>query len=125
MFTDWNKVKGLEKCLQDVIDPKTGAVTGQVATLNCIPAIFLNIVNALLMFAGLTALAMFFLGGFKLMNSAGDPKKLEGAKNNFKYGILGLIIVLFSFVIINVIYRVTGVTSCISEFGFKFGFGCQ
>lgn len=91
-----------------------------VATIGCIPFIFLNVVGALLMFVGLTALAMFILGGVKFMNSAGDPKKTEGAKNNFKYGLLGLLIVLFSFVAINIISRVTGV-ECIT----KFGFGCN
>ncbi len=118
MFTDWNKVKGLEKCLQDIIDPKTGAVTGQVATLNCIPAVFLNIVSALLVFAGLAALVMLILGGFKYMNSAGDPKKLEGARNTLIYGIIGLMIVLFSFLIINVLSQVTNVP-CIAKFGFS------
>lgn len=91
-----------------------------VATLNCVPAIFLNILSALLMFSGLTALVMFIAGGFKLMNSKGDAKKLEGAQKNFTYGIIGLIIVLFSFVIINVISQVTH-TPCI----LKFGFGCE
>jgi len=93
-----------------------------VATINCIPAIFSNIVTALLMFVGTFALFLFIIGGFKYMYSAGDPKKLEGARNTFIYGILGLLIVLFSFFIINLISIVTG-TECI-KFG-RFGFGCQ
>lgn len=112
MFRSWDEI--VKNCVQD-----PGGK--DVATLSCIPAIFLNIVSALLMFAGLAALAMFILGGFKLMNSAGDPKKLEGARNNFKYGIIGLAIVLSSFVAMNIISQVTGV-KCIN-FG-AFGFGC-
>jgi hypothetical protein len=119
MFKEWNKVPGLDKCLQDVIDPKTGAVT-QVATLSCIPAIFLNLVSALLAFTGLIALVMFLAGSLKFMNASGDPKKLEGAKNSFSFAIIGLVIVLFSFLIIQVISTVTGV-ECIT----KFGFGCK
>ncbi len=57
-----------------------------VATLSCIPTIFLNSLSALLAFAGLVALIMFILGGFKLMNSAGDAKKIDSAKNNFTFG---------------------------------------
>lgn len=113
MFKSWGA------CVQNFDNAK------DVATIGCVPIVLLNSISALLMFAGLAALAMFLLGGFKIMNSAGDPKKLEGARNNFKYGILGLMIVLSSFVVINIIYRVTGVTSCITDFGFKFGFGCQ
>jgi hypothetical protein len=103
MFKEWND------CLR-----------GDVATLSCIPVIFLNLLSALLAFAGLTALLMFIVGGFKYMNTGGDPKKLEGAKNNFKFGIGGLAIVLTSFLIINIISIVTNVP-CIA----KFGFGCN
>lgn len=117
MFKVWDEaIKG---CLQDIKDPKTGAITGQAATLSCVPAVFANLLTALLAFAGLTALIMFLVGGFKFMNSGGDPKKLEGAKNSIVFGILGLLIVLFSFFIIQLIAIVTGVP-CIT----KFGFGC-
>ena len=110
MFKVWDEL--VPGCLQ--------GGTNNVATLSCIPAIFSNLLSALLAFAGLTALLMFIMGGYKFINSGGDPKKAESAKNNFTYGILGLAIVLFSFVVINVISQVTGVT-CIT----KFGFGCQ
>jgi len=112
MFKSWDKV--VEGCLQTV-----GGVK-DVATISCIPAIFSNLVNVLLMFAGITALAIFIMGGFKLIHSGGDPKKLEGARMSFIFGLVGLLIVLFSFAIISIISHVTGVT-CIS----KFGFGCQ
>lgn len=109
MFQDWNKI--VTGCLQG--DDK-------VATLNCVPAIFLNIVTALLMFAGTFALFLFIMGGLKFMYSAGDPKKLEGAGNTLIYGIIGLLIVLFSFFIINIVSTFTNV-ECIKFFGF----GCK
>lgn len=95
-------------------------VQGDTATIGCIPAIFSNLINALLMFVGLFALAIFIMGGFKLIHSGGDPKKLEGARHSFVFGIVGLLIVLLSFAIINIISYVTGV-GCIT----KFGFGCE
>ena len=95
-----------------------GCVKDGVATINCIPAIFSNLLTALLMFVGFFALFIFIFGGYKYMNSAGDPKKLEGARNNLIYGILGLLLVLFSFLIINIISIVTG-APCIKEFGFN------
>ena len=121
MFKDWKEI--VDGCVQTVTvvtkdkDGKEISTANDVATLNCVPAVFLNIVSALLVFAGLTALVMFILGGFKYMNSAGDPKKLEGARNTLIYGIIGLLIVLFSFLIINVISQVTNVP-CITKFGF-------
>ena len=89
-----------------------------VATLNCIPAVFSNVVSALLAFVGFFALFLLIFAGFRYMNSAGDPKKLEGARNTLIYAILGLLIVLFSFFIINIISIVTG-APCIKEFGFN------
>lgn len=102
----WNTI--VEGCVQD------GA-----ATLNCIPALFSNVINALWMLTGITSLVIFLMAGFKYMNSAGDPKKLEGARNNLIWGSIGLTIVILSFFLINIISYVTGIP-CIT----KFGFGC-
>lgn len=94
-------------------------VKGNVATFDCIPVIFSNVVNALLMFGGIFALFIFLYGGFRFMNSGGDSKKLEGARETLVYGALGLSLVLLSFFVINIISHVTG-ANCIK----KFGFGC-
>lgn len=110
MFKVWDET--VKSCLQ--------GDKGDVATLSCIPAVFSNLLSALLLFSGLVALAIFIMGGFKFMNSAGDAKKLEGARNNFKDGVIGLAIVLSSFLLINIVSIVTGV-KCIT----KFGFGCE
>jgi hypothetical protein len=95
---------------------KTCTVDG-VATLDCLKVVFLNLVSALILFVGLTAVIMFIVGGYKLINSAGDPKRIESAKHNFTYGLLGLSVVAFAFLIISIISGVTGVT-CITSFGF-------
>lgn len=110
MFKAWEAT--VNDCLQ--------GDKNDVATLSCIPAVFSNLLSVLLLFSGIVALGMFIMGGFKFMSSAGDAKKLEGARNNFKYGIIGLTIVLSSFLFINIISIVTGV-KCIT----KFGFGCE
>lgn len=104
LFKEWDNV--VKNCVQN-----------QVATISCIPAVFSNIINALLMFVGLFSLVIFIVAGFKFIHSGGDPKKLEGARNNFVFGILGLLIVLLSFAIINIISYVTGI-DCIKSFGF-------
>ena len=91
----------------------TGAVP---VTLGCLSVIFVNLVRALVVFVGLTALVIFIFGAWKFMNSGGDPKKLESAKHSFTYGLLGLSIVLLAFFIISIIAKVTGV-QCITKFG--------
>jgi hypothetical protein len=90
----------------------TGAVP---VTLDCLTVVFVNLVRALVVFVGLTALIIFIFGAWKFMNSGGDPKKLESAKHSFTYGLLGLTIVLLSYFIISIIAKVTGVP-CITMF---------
>jgi len=96
-----------------------GCLNNGVATLNCIPIVIANLLSGILIFAGVGALIMFILGGYKYIDSGGDAKKVQSAKNNFTYGLLGLAIIAFSFVIINIISQITHVP-CIN----KIGFGC-
>ncbi|OGH24221.1 MAG: hypothetical protein A3B47_04260 [Candidatus Levybacteria bacterium RIFCSPLOWO2_01_FULL_39_24] len=107
MFKEWDDL--VNSCVQ--------GGESEVATLDCIPAVFANLLSALLVFAGLTALIMFIIGGFRFMNARGDPKRIEGARNSFVFGIIGLAIVIFSFLLINLISTVTNVP-CIKTFGF-------
>lgn len=96
-----------------------GCVTPEgVATLKCIPAVFQNLVTAALLFAGVIAVIFIILAGMKYMSSGGDPKQIEGARHTLYYAIAGLLLILLSFLIINVIGEITGVT-CINVFGFN------
>lgn len=89
-----------------------------VATLSCIPAVFQNVINGALLFSGVVALFFIILGGIKLMLSQGDPKQVEGARHTLTYAILGLVLILLSFLILNFISSVTRVP-CILKFGFE------
>lgn len=88
-----------------------------VATLGCIPIVLQNVVNAALLFSGTIALILVILSGIKFITSKGDQKQVDTAKRSLTYAILGLIIILLSFFIIQIISFVTGVT-CINTWGF-------
>ena len=90
-----------------------------VATLQCIPAVFSNVVDWAFGLAGLTAVFFIIFAGFKFLTSGGDPKQVDGARKTLTYAIAGLIIVFISFAIIKLIGTVTG-ASCITK---PFGFG--
>lgn len=116
---DWNLI--IPGCYKDVLD-STGKVIGKdVATLSCIPAVFQNIINGALFFSGVVALFFIIFSGIKLMLSQGDPKQIEGARHTLTYALLGLILILLSFTIINLISYVTNIP-CIKSFGFS---NCQ
>ena len=88
-----------------------------VATLNCIPIVFQNIVNWALIFAAIVAVFFIMFAGVKFLRSGGQEKLVEDARNTFIYAIIGLGIILLSFFIINIIGDITGVP-CIKQFGF-------
>lgn len=88
-----------------------------VATLDCVPIVFKNVIDAALIFAGIVTVTFIILAGYKMMNSGGDQKQVADAKGTLTYAIIGLIIILFSFFIVNFIAFTTG-TDCIKKIGF-------
>ena len=59
-----------------------------------------NIVNALLAFLGILAVAVVLVGGFKWMTSGGSEEKVTSARQMIVAGIIGLAIVLAAFAIV-------------------------
>lgn len=92
-------------------------VIQDVATLDCIPVVFQNVVNATLLFAGIIAIIIIILSGIRFITSGADAKKLETARHSLVFAIFGLLLVLFSFLILNLIGYITG-AECITIFGF-------
>ena len=88
-----------------------------IATFNCIPIVFKNIVNAALVFAGVVAVFFIIFSGIKFITSGGDPKGVDAARKTLTFAIVGLVIILLSFFIINLIAYITRV-DCIRNFGF-------
>jgi len=110
----WNEI--ISGCVQD-IPTKSGEVAKGVATLSCIPAVFSLILHFIFSLAGIAALFFVLLAGFKFVTSGGDAKQVEEARKTLTYAIIGLIVILLSFAIINLISQITGAT-CILNFGF-------
>ena len=96
-------------------DWSADCIVNGVATLRCIPDLFSNLVNAALMFVGVTAVVMLIYGGIKFINSGGDQKQTSEARKILTFAILGVILVLGSFAIIYFIGALTGSTDCITN----------
>lgn len=100
------------------MDWSTCVSTGtDIATLRCLPVVYGQLVNAALMFAGSFAVCFIVFAGFKLINSGGNPEKVKSAKGTLTMAIVGLVVVIMSFFVINVISYFTGV-ECIKTVGF-------
>jgi type IV secretory pathway VirB2 component (pilin) len=79
-----------------------------IGNIGCIPYFLRNIVSAGLLLAALVAVVLIIISGIRLLTSGGDPLKVASAKRSLTFTIIGLVIVLLAFVIINLIARVTG-----------------
>ncbi|GEM_PF-4096010 len=65
-----------------------------------------NVTNWVLGIAGALAVLFIIISGIRYITSAGNPQLQESAKKNLTSAIIGLVIVLIAFVIVNVIARV-------------------
>ena len=89
-----------------------------VATIDCIPAVVKLFINAALTFAGIVAVIIIIHSGFKIVLSSADPKRIEDARHTLVYAIMGLVIVLAAFLLVNLISHLTGVP-CIKLIDFN------
>lgn len=60
-----------------------------------------QIINVIIGVIGFIAVVVIILGGVQYTTSAGDSGKVKTAKNTIMYGIIGLIIALLAFSIVN------------------------
>ncbi len=60
-----------------------------------------SVVNLLLYAVGIIAVIMIVVGGIRYTTSGGDSGGIASAKNTIMYAIIGLIVALLSFAIVN------------------------
>ncbi len=80
-----------------------------IATVANFGCLFQKIVGYALGFAGIVLFILLIIGGFKFITSGGDPKAVEGAKRTLTSAITGLVIILISYLVLVLIYKITGV----------------
>lgn len=86
-----------------------------VATLRCLPILFVNILQALFLFSGTVTALFIIISGIRFILAGGDAKQLDNARKTFTFAIIGLLVILFSYLILTIITTVTG-TSCLVFF---------
>ena len=59
------------------------------------------VVNVLLFIAGTIAVIMIILGGIRYVLSNGDSSQITGAKNTVLYSVIGLVVALLAYAIVN------------------------
>jgi hypothetical protein len=64
------------------------------------------IVNALLFILGAVAVIMIIIGGIRYATSMGDAKNIEAAKNTIMYSVIGLVVAVLAYAIVNYVINV-------------------
>lgn len=81
----------------------------EVAQISDLSVLFNNVVGYALGFAGIVLFILLLVAGFKYITSGGDPKAVEGAKKTLTSAIIGLVVILVSYLILVLIKTITGV----------------
>lgn len=84
---------------------------GDVATIQGFECVFYNILQIIMPIAGFIFFAMLINGGFKYIFSSGDPKKMASASSTLSLSIIGIIGVIASYFIIQLIAHFTGINA--------------
>lgn len=82
---------------------------GQPADLfNGADAIIPRAINLMLFIVGVLAIFMIIYGGIRYVLSGGDNSKVKDAKNTILYAIVGLIVAILGYAIVNWVVSVVG-----------------
>lgn len=60
-----------------------------------------SIVNLMLFILGAIAVIMIIIGGIRYATSNGDPGSIKGAKDTILYAVIGLIVAILAYAIVN------------------------
>lgn len=63
--------------------------------------ILTTVINVIVAVVGFLAVVMIVLGGISFVTSQGDTAKVAKARNTILYGVVGLVVALLAFAIVN------------------------
>lgn len=83
----------------------------EVATLQGLQCLLANILSVTLTLIGIAGFIMLLVGSMKWLLSGGNAQHVEKAKNTMTYAVVGLIVALSAFIILNLVAEFTGIPS--------------
>jgi ABC-type Fe3+ transport system permease subunit len=88
---------------------------GNVATLQGLQCLIGNVLQVAFTFIGLAGFVMIIVGAFNYMLSGGNSKGVDAARNTITFAVVGFVVSLSAFILINIVASFTGV-NIIKEF---------
>ncbi|MBR3176414.1 hypothetical protein IKF25_00365 [Candidatus Saccharibacteria bacterium] len=87
---------------------ETAKASGMPSELVGVNGVFTKITNTVLYAVGIISVIMLIYGGLRYVVSGGDSKKVTDAKNTIMYAIIGLIISILAYAIVNFVINAVG-----------------
>lgn len=95
-------ISGSATLAQDAVDGLNDSVrTENQTTIFEDGGIFQRVTNTLLFLVGAISVIMLIVGGIRYIVSAGDQNQVTGAKNTIMYAIVGIIVAVMAWGIVN------------------------
>ena len=70
---------------------------------DALPGIVTKIINAIILVIGIVAVIAIVYGGVQYMTSTGNTDKIQKAKHTILYAVIGLIICVLAYAIVNIV----------------------
>jgi hypothetical protein len=98
--------------------PWTGVCVSEenqdVATLQGLQCLLANVLSVSLTLLGIIGFVMLVIGAIRWQVSGGNSQHVEKSKQTMTYALIGLIVALSSFIILNLVAEFTGVKSILN-----------
>ncbi len=88
---------------QTITGEKVLCIVDGVPTLKCLEAVFGNIIFAASTLIILVLFVMLVIGAFTYLTSGGNPERVKKAQGTLKFAIIGFILFILSFLILQII----------------------
>ncbi len=95
------KIFLLASAAGDAIKNSAKSACGDKCGPDNVDTIFSNVTNALLFVIGAVAVIMIIIGGLRYITSNGDPKAAEAGRNTIMYSVIGIIVAMAAYAIVN------------------------
>lgn len=102
------KEEPLAGCVFTIKDSAGKVLASDVPSLACLAQIVTNVIGFAFMFLGAVTLLMLLWGSIRFITSAGDPKAILAARQTMMYAIIGAVVVLMAFVLVNIVTTTLG-----------------
>jgi len=86
-----------------------GGASNDVATIQGLECLIANVFSVAITLIGLTAFVMLIIGSVTWLMSGGNAEKTKKARDTMTYAVIGIVVALSSFIVLNLISGFTGV----------------